>query len=63
MGTLTAVDMSKKKEKKKREPGLPFPTPLLSQEVFTLDKINLTTYLKASLKSFISLLTQAAQEG
>lgn len=50
-------------KKKKKETGLIFPTPLLSQEVFTLDKINLTSYLKTSVKSFISLFTQAAQEG
>lgn len=48
--------------KKGDQPHIAHPNPLLSQEVFTLDKINLTSYLKTLLKSFISLLTQAAQE-
>lgn len=38
------------------------PKPLESQEVFIIDKINLTRYLRTLLKSFILLLTQAAQE-
>jgi len=41
---------------------IPHLNPLLSQEGFTLDKINLTSYLKTLLRPFISLLTQAAQE-
>lgn len=48
--------------KKGHQSQIPHPNPLQSQEVFIIDKINLTRYLRTLLKSFISLLTQAAQE-
>lgn len=48
--------------KKGHQSQIPHANPLQSQEVFIIDKINLTRYLRALLKSFISLLTQAAQE-
>lgn len=61
LGNTDSCGYVKKKKKIKRLAS--HSPPLLSQEVFTLEEINLVTYLKALLKSFISLLTQAAQEG